>query len=59
MGFYLKYKYILMVLSYRSIILLSRDVVVKDYLKLNQRDIGGTLPLRLVAPLYNVPSTIH
>ena len=48
-----------MLLSYISIIPLSRDVVVKDYLKLNQTDIGGTLPFLLVTYLYNVPSTIH
>ena len=59
MGFYLGYKYILMVLIYRYIIILSRDAVVKVYLKLNQGDIGGNPPLRLVTHLYNVPSTIH
>ena len=48
-----------MVLGYRSIIPLSRDVVVKDYLKLNQKDIRGSLPSLLVVYLYNVPSTIH
>ena len=56
---YLKDIYLLMVLSYRSIVPSSRDVVVKDCLKLSQKDIGGTLPFSLVVHLYNVPLTIH